>query len=150
MAQMESTEFPADSGAPAKAYDPLSMQHELAPELQAYYDDRPLMWRNVLSFMFLTIGWNLCFTIVSPLMTLRMNSPQVGMGERMIGFVNAGNSYTVSFLVMYFSWKSDHTISRWGRRIPFLWISAPGIILSVFLFPFFDNKWLLLVIWVVQ
>jgi hypothetical protein len=105
----------------SNTYNPLEMPHELTPELKAYYDNRPLLWRNVLWFMVLNIGWSVCFTVVGPLMTLRMNSPEIGMGERMIGAVGATNGYIVSFLVMYFSWKSDHTVSRWGRRIPYLW-----------------------------
>ena len=108
------------------------------------------MWRNIIWFMVLNIGWGICFTVVNPLMTLRMNSPAVGMDEGMIGMISAINGYAVSFLVMYFAWKSDHTISRWGRRIPFLWISTPFILVSVVVFPFIDNKWILLGVMIVQ
>jgi predicted MFS family arabinose efflux permease len=132
------------------AYNPLEMPHELTPELEAYYSDKKLMWRNILWFMLLNLGWGMCFTVVNPLMTLRMNSPAVGMDEGMIGMIAAINGYAVSFLVMYFSWKSDHTISRWGRRIPFLWISTPFILVTVVIFPFIDNKWILLCVMIVQ
>lgn len=131
-------------------YNPLEMPHELTPELEAYYGNRKLLWRNVWWFMVLNIGWSICFTVVNPLMTLRMNSPQIGMGEGMIGTIGAINGYVVSFLVMYFSWKSDHTVSRWGRRIPFLWISAPFIIAAVLVFPFITQKWVLLGIIIVN
>ena len=131
-------------------YNPLEMPHELTPELKAYYNNRPLLWRNIWWFMTLNIGWGICFTLVGPLMTLRMNSAEIGMGESMIGSIIAVNAYAVSFLVMYFSWKSDHTISRWGRRIPFLWISAPFIISSVLVFPFIHDKWILLVVVIIQ
>jgi len=134
----------------SSTYNPLEMPHELTPELKAYYGNRALLWRNVIWFMVLGIGWCVCFTVVNPLMTLRMNSPEIGMGESMIGSINAINGYVVSFLVMYFSWKSDHTISRWGRRIPYLWISAPFIIVSVFVFPFIHGKWILLGVMLVQ
>jgi Na+/melibiose symporter-like transporter len=122
----------------------------LAPELRQYYGNRRLMWRNLFWLTILNGGWNIVFTVISPLMTLRMNSPQVGMGEGMIATIFSINGYAISFLVMYFSWKSDHTISRWGRRIPFLWISAPGIILSIIVFPFVINMWLLVGVMVVQ
>ena len=117
---------------------------ETTPELKAYYADSKLMWRNIFWLGVLTVGWSKVFTIVSPLMTLRLNSPEVGLGEAAIGMIGSINGYAVSFLVMYFSWKSDHTVSRWGRRIPFLWISSPGIIISVILFPFFHDKWMLI------
>jgi MFS family permease len=132
------------------AADPHAIEHEMAPELQAFYANRPLMWRNILWFSILNVGWSVCFTIIYPLITLRMNSPEVGMGEGLIGTIGSVNGYAVSFLVMYFSWKSDHTISRWGRRIPFLWISAPGIILPLLLFPFFANKWILVGLMIMQ
>lgn len=131
-------------------YNPLEIPHELTPELKAYYDNRKLMWRNVWWFMILNIGWGIVFAVINPLMTLRMNSPEIGMGEAMISGISATNSYIVSFLVMYFSWKSDHTISRWGRRIPFLWISAPFIILTICIFPFVTSKWVLLGVMIIQ
>jgi len=134
----------------SNTYNPLEMPHVLTPELKAYYSNRPQLWRNVLWLMTLNVGWGICFTLVTPLMTLRMNSSEIGMGEGMIGGISAVNSYAVSFLVMYFSWKSDHTISRWGRRIPFLWISAPFIIASVIIFPFIHDKWILLVVVIIQ
>lgn len=133
-----------------RRYNPLEMPHELSPELAAYYNDRRLMWRNVVWFMLLNVGWSFCFTVVGPLMTLRLNSKEIGLGESMIGMINSINGYAVSFLVMYFSWKSDHTVSRWGRRIPFLWISAPPIILSVVLFPYVSTVWMLLGVYLMQ
>jgi hypothetical protein len=123
---------------------------KLAPELQSYYGNRKLMWRNLFWLMILNGGWGVAFTVINPLMTLHMNSPQVGMGERMIATIGSINGYAVSFLVMYFSWKSDHTISRWGRRIPYLWVSAPGIILSVILFPFMTSMWLVMAVMILQ
>lgn len=118
--------------------------------LKDYYGNRKLMWQNLSWLIVLNGGWTLVFGAISPLMQLRMNSPQVGMGEGMIATIGAINGYVVSFLVMYFSWKSDHTISRWGRRIPYLWVSAPGIIITVAMFPFIDNKWILLGVLIVQ
>lgn len=118
------------------------------PELQAFYANRPLMWRNVL---FTQLGWwghNICFTVIGPLMLLRMK--ETGITESAIGLVTAINSWAVSFLVMYFSWKSDHLVSRWGRRVPFLLISMPFIVVSVYLFPFFHKKEILIALWMLQ
>ena len=128
----------------SNTYNPLEMPHKLTPELEAYYGNSKLMWRNVWWFLILQAGWSTCFTVVNPLMSLRMNSTAVGMNEGMIGMIGAVNGYAVSFLVMYFAWKSDHMISRWGRRIPFLWMSAPVIMGTLIIFPFIDNKWILL------
>lgn len=119
-----------------------------AKELESYYSNKPLMWRNVTLLALLNIGWSICFTAVGPLMQLRLNS--AGFNEGALGLIGSVNGWVVSFLVMYFSWKSDHTVSRWGRRIPYLWISAPIIVLTVFLFPYFENKWLLLALMALQ
>ncbi len=67
-----------------------------------------------------------------------------------IGIVNTINAWAYSILVMYFAWKSDHTVSRLGRRIPYLFISAPIIILAVILFPIVHSMWFLVAIWLLQ
>ena len=123
---------------------------QMSAAVKEFYSDRRLMWRNLIWLAVLNAGFNACLGLVGPLMILRMNSPAIGLGEGMIASVSSINSFLVSFMVMYFSWKSDHTVSRWGRRIPFLWISAPPIILTVMLFPFSDCKWLLFALWAVQ
>lgn len=74
---------------------------KLPLELQAYYSNRCLLWRNLAWLVVLNAGWSMVFTIVTPLIQLRLNSPQVGMGERMIAAIGSINGYAVSFLVMY-------------------------------------------------
>ena len=59
------------------------------------------------------------------------------------------NLWAVSFLVMYFSWKSDHCTSRLGRRTPFVLLSLPFLICAVVLFPLFSEKWVLVGLMVV-
>lgn len=118
------------------------------PALRAYYENRPLMWRNLGFILFLNLGWAVSFTVVGPLMQLRVNS--LGLNEAGIGIIGSINSWAYSFLVMYFAWKSDHTVSRLGRRIPYLFISAPIIILSFVLFPFVHVLWLLVALWLLQ
>lgn len=106
------------------------------PELLAYYANRPLLWRNVGYLMSCRVGWDFVFAIVAPLMLLRL--AEVGVSTGTIGLITSINSWAVAFLVMYFSWRSDHTISRFGRRLPYLLISGPFIIVTMALFPFFD------------
>ena len=54
------------------------------------------------------------------------------------------NLWAVSFLVMYFSWKSDHSTSRLGRRTPFTLLALPFIAAALVLFPLSSQKWLLI------
>ncbi len=114
---------------------------ENTSELDSYYSNRPLMWRNLSLILLLNLGWAVSFTVISPLIQLKINSS--GVSESGLGFITALNGWIYSYAVMYFAWKSDHTVSRFGRRIPYLFISAPIIIITVLLFPFIHNTWVL-------
>lgn len=103
------------------------------PELVAYYSDRRTLRRNMVSLLICNLGWGLSMTLVSPLMGLAMN--ERGVSEFWLGTISSVNSVLVAVLVMYFSWKSDHTVSRLGRRTPYLLISAPFVILPILIFP---------------
>lgn len=115
--------------------------HEGA-ELRAFYADRPKMWRNIFWITFGHFGMALSMTIVEPLMNLRLKA--VGVSDSSIGLLVSANLWAVSFLVMYFSWKSDHTISRLGRRTPFVLLSLPFLTLALVVFPLSSAKWLLI------
>lgn len=110
-------------------------------KLATFYADRGLMWRNVGWINFGHFGMALAMTIVEPLMNLRLKS--VGVAESVVGLLTSINLWAVSFLVMYFSWKSDHCTSRLGRRTPFVLLSLPFIALALFTFPLVTHKWLL-------
>ncbi len=81
-------------------------------------------------------------------MALRL--PAHGVTESAQATIATANSVTVAFLVMYFAWKSDHTVSRFGRRKPYLLLSAPFIIASTFLFPLLHNAASLVILFVIQ
>ncbi len=113
-----------------------------ANSLAIYYSDRGLMRRNVLWITFGHFGTALSMTIVEPLMNLRLKA--IGVSESHIGLLASANLWAVSFLVMYFSWKSDHCTSPLGRRTPYVLLSLPFITVALILFPNFHQKWLLI------
>jgi len=124
---------------------------EHSPELANYYANKPLMWRNIALIGLCNIGWGVVFGIVSPLIVLRLL--ELGLRENIQSTITSANCLALAFLVMYFSWKSDHTVSRFGRRKPFLFLSAPFIIGSIALFPIFDKAcllWVLVLLYVVS
>ncbi|CAN5655213.1 hypothetical protein BH09VER1_BH09VER1_55680 [soil metagenome] len=130
----------------ATAASPVS----LTPELDAFYANKALMWRNVILIGFCNIGWGVVAGIVSPLIALRLL--ELGLRENIQATILSANGLALSVLVMYFAWKSDHTVSRFGRRKPFLFLSAPFIIASIALFPLFDRAhllWVLVVLYIV-
>ncbi len=110
--------------------------------LNIFYADRKRMWSNVLWITFGHFGTALSMTIVEPLMNLRLKA--VGVSESSVGLLLSLNLWAVSFLVMYFSWKSDHTTSRLGRRTPFTLLALPFIAIALVLFPLSTQKWLLI------
>ncbi|HXR48737.1 MAG TPA: MFS transporter [Candidatus Limnocylindrales bacterium] len=126
--------------------------HHTDPQaLEAFYADRRLMWWNVIYIGIANLGWALVFGIVGNLM--RKKLLDLGVMENIQGTMNGINNLAVMFLVMLFSWMSDHTVSRVGRRKPYFFISAPFIIATVVLFPFFSVAkfvWLLLVMQVIS
>jgi len=116
--------------------------------LAEYYADRPLMWRNIILVMVGNLGYGLAFMLIGPLMLLHMK--KCGIGEDWIGAVIAGNCWLLSIMVMYFSWRSDRLVTRFGRRIPFLLGTAPVIVVTALLFPFFQNPAVLIGLWILQ
>ena len=121
---------------------------EHSPELAAYYADKPLMWRNIALIGLCNIGWWTTGGIVGPLIALRLL--ELGLRENIQATIGSVNGFALAFLVMYFSWKSDHTVSRFGRRKPYLFLSAPFIIAAIALFPVFDRPGMLWVLVLLQ
>jgi len=115
--------------------------------LAGYYADRKLMWRNVRWITVGHFGTALATTILVPLMNLRLKA--AGVSDSGVGLLTSANLWAVSFLVMYFSWKSDHCTSRLGRRTPFVLVSLPLITVALVLFPLFSGKWVLIALMIV-
>jgi hypothetical protein len=133
---------------PVAAADAIPAQE---PELVAYYADRKLMVRNVTLIGLCNISWHVAGMITGPLIGLRML--ELGLRENIQATINSVNGFALSFLVMLFSWMSDHTVSKHGRRKPYLFASAPFIIVATVVFPFIDEPvflWLIVVLWVVK
>ena len=129
------------------ATNPTAIQDSTA-ELATYYANRPQVWRNIWYLMGCRVGWDFVFNIVGPLMLLHLSS--VGVTTATIGLIGSINNWAMSILVMYFSWRSDHTVSRLGRRLPYLLVSAPFIIATTAMFPFFAAPAILIALYVVQ
>jgi MFS family permease len=122
-------------------------QEHTSSALRLFFADRRLMWRNVFWITFGHFGMALSMTIVEPLMNLRLKA--VGVSDSGIGLLASINLWGVSFLVMYYSWKSDHCVSRLGRRRPFVLAALPFLTLSIFVFPLFSLKWVLIGLFIV-
>jgi Na+/melibiose symporter-like transporter len=102
--------------------------------LAAFLADRRLMVRNVVLISLATVGWKVTVEVITPLMGIQLLD--LGVGENVQGTITSANFWALSFLVMFFGWLSDHTVSRLGRRKPYLFIAAPVIVAAVATFPF--------------
>ena len=123
----------------------------MSPELVAYYGNRRLMVRNVALIGLCNLSWSVAGTVTVPLVVLRML--ELGLRENFQSTINSVNGWMLSFLVMLFAWMSDHTISKLGRRKPYLFASAPFIIAATVIFPFAAKPsllWLIILLYVVQ
>lgn len=118
--------------------DQLSEDYRSRPELAAYYADRKLMWRNVILIGISNLGWGMAGTLTVPLITLKLL--ELGVRENIQATIGSFNGWILSFLVMWFSWMSDHTCCRLGRRKPYLFMAAPFIIIPMVIFPFFSES----------
>ena len=113
--------------------------------MAAYYADHSLMWRNVILIGICNLGWGMVFSLVGPLIVLKLLD--LGVRENIQATISSVNGWALSFLVMWFSWMSDHTVSRIGRRKPYLFLAAPFIIVPILIFPFMSQpKWIWLLI----
>lgn len=124
--------------------------HTDAEQLAAYYADRGLMYRNVIFIGIANLGWGLALGVIGPMIVLKLSD--LGVGQGIQNSIRNVNSLLLSFLVMLFSWMSDHTISRLGRRKPYFFISAPFLIATILLFPFMAVPklvWLVIVMQIV-
>jgi MFS family permease len=134
-----------------KNTDIVNEDYRASPELAAYYADRKLMWRNVIFIGICNLGWGFAFTITGPLIVLKLLD--LGIGANIQGTIGSFNGWALSFLVMWFSWMSDHTHTRIGRRKPYLFAAAPFIIIPMVIFPFFAEPgwvWFLIVLQVIS
>lgn len=116
--------------------------------LAEFHADRGLLRRNVIFIIILSLGWSAAFTYINPLMQLGLKA--AGVSDSMLGLIAGVNAWLYSYLVMYFSWKSDRTVSRFGRRIPYLIICAPVIVASVVLFPMFQWAAALIMLYMIK
>ena len=108
---------------------------ELSPALKAYYADTKLLYRNILFIILGNLGLNLGLGVSTTLSILHMKAS--GVSDLTIALMSGINLWVVAYLVMYFSWRSDHTVTRWGRRTPYTFLAMWFIVITTALFPFY-------------
>ena len=133
---------------PSSAPVPAGNDVETDPKLIAYYADKRLVFRNLCVVEMNVFAHAVGLGLAATLSNLHMR--QCGIGVGTIALLNSINLWAVSYLVMYFSWRSDRTVSKWGRRTPYVLLSLPFVCICTALFPFFTNQWSLIILYAVK
>ena len=98
------------------------------------------MVRNVALIGLCQLGSGFAGIVAGPLIILELL--ELGVRENIQATISSVNGFALSFLVMWFSWMSDHTVSKMGRRKPYLFASAPFLIFPMRAFPFLaESHW---------
>lgn len=117
-------------------------------DLENYHKSNKILFRNMFFIVLGNIGFNIGLGVSGALSIIHMK--KCGVSESFIGGMAAVNFWMVSILVMYFSWRSDHTLSRWGRRVPYAFVAMFFIATTMGLFPHFTNHVSLIILYGVQ
>ncbi len=107
---------------------------ENSPETKSYYDNKPLLYRNVLWLLFGGAAAGFGLNTAQSLMPMHMTD--IGMNAQQVSFALALNGWIGIPLILYISYLSDHWQWKMGRRLPFLIISLPPIVVAMVLFPY--------------
>ena len=121
---------------------------ELSPALKAYYADTALLRRNVVFIIIGNLGLNIGLGVSTTLSILHMKAS--GVSDLTIALMSGINLWVVAYLVMYFGWRSDHTVSRWGRRTPYTFLAMLFIVVTTALFPFYTAPASLILLYAVK
>jgi MFS family permease len=121
-----------------------SALEQSTPALKSFYDDRRLMYRNAFWYLFGASAGGFGFNTVQSLMPMHM--AKMGMGPELISLVLSLRSWIYAFLVLYIAHVSDHWQSRMGRRLPFLIISLPFLVIGMVIFPLIKSTLICVVV----
>ena len=106
--------------------------------------DQPFPWRKtfVLGFGFfgISIVWPVFNSFIPPMLE------KLGLTAGVIGFIMTWDNLINLFLQPYVGARSDRTISRFGRRKPWLAVGAPLAALFFILVPFVRDNFVLIAV----
>jgi hypothetical protein len=107
---------------------------ENLPHLKPYYDDKKLFLRNVSSIVvsnaFFTFGFGATFSMVA----MHMANAKLSASE--ISSILAITGWFGIPTVLYVSNLTDKWQSKWGRRLPFVAMAMPVLVVALALFPY--------------
>ena len=102
--------------------------------VEEYYDNRRLFFANTFWLVFGGAAASFGLNTAQSLMPLHMAN--VGLNAEQISLIMAIRGWVGMPLVLYMAYLSDHWQGKMGRRLPFLAISLPFILLGMAFFPY--------------
>jgi hypothetical protein len=116
------------------AVDALELsKREGSPQAVAYYANRRLFYWNILWFMLGNSAAIFGTQTAQNLMPLHM--VQAGLTPRQISLVLATSNWIGIPMLLYVAHLSDNWQWRWGRRLPFVALATPFMVVLLFVFP---------------
>jgi MFS family permease len=108
--------------------------------MNGYYDNKKLFYRNVFWFLFGNAAASFgVYTAQSNLMPLHMAANN--LNAQKISTILALSGWIGMPLGLYFAYLSDRWQWKMGRRLPFIAISLPFILLAMIIFPYATGFW---------
>jgi MFS family permease len=103
-------------------------------ETRHFYNNKSLFRKNIFWYISGGSAGALGFNTAQGLMPMHM--AKIGMDPEQISLAMSIRGWVYMVLVLYLSHLSDHLQCKWGRRIPFLAVSLPFLVLGMIFFPF--------------
>ena len=107
---------------------------ENSPALKPYYDNRKLFFRNVFWLLFGSMAGYFGLMTSMNLMPLHMEAQKMTAAQ--IGLAISIRCFLAAPMMLYFAYLSDHWHWRLGRRLSFVAISLPILVVTVIIFPY--------------
>ena len=113
------------------------IDHELIenlPHLKPYYDDKRLFYKNVFWIILSNALYTFGFGATGSLLAMHMANAKLGASE--ISSIFAITGWLAIPTILYISNLTDHWQWKWGRRLPFIAIAVPMLVITLICFPY--------------
>jgi MFS family permease len=107
---------------------------ENQPHLKPYYDNKRLFYKNIICIMISSALYTFGFNATMSMMAMHMAN--VKLSPSQISGIFAITGWLAIPTILYISSLTDKCQWKWGRRLPFIAMAVPVLVIALFIFPF--------------